>query len=224
MCPAPQDKGSYADSSPSQRLSGPSLTPGDKEAPRTSPRPPTGTKPALAEDSSAGAVWAYEEDLERWAELLCRHRQDAEDVAHAALVKAVEHLGGFRSEAALRTWLHRITTNECAMLRRHRPTASLDELDSARWVDRNAGSAPREDPEAAALEEVERGAVLAAIGGLPFRERLIMLLVAGEGFSADEIARRSGLSVSAVRSLLYRARRRVREEARLTGPGRTRMN
>ena len=167
-----------------------------------------------------GAVWAYEEDLERLARLLCRHREDAEDVAHAALVKAVEHLGGFRSEATLRTWLHRIASNECAMLRRRRPSASLDDLAGSGWSSGDQGVAMAADPEASALDAAERQAVLGAIGHLPPRERLVLLLTVGEQLPAAEVARRAELSVPAVRALLYRARRRVREEAGFGDPSR----
>lgn len=166
-----------------------------------------------------GAVWAYEEDLERLARLLCRHREDAEDVAHAALVKAVEHLGGFRSEATLRTWLHRIASNECAMLRRRRPLSSLDEPTSSGPSPGDQDRSMTADPEAVALDAVERRAVLGAIGHLPPRERPVLLLTLGEQLSAADVARRAGLSVPAVRALLYRARRRVRAEAGLPSPG-----
>ncbi len=76
----------------------------------------------------ADAVWRYREDVWRLASQLCRHRQDAEDVTQSALLKAVQQLGGFRWEASLRTWLHRIATNECRMLRRRTVPASRDEL------------------------------------------------------------------------------------------------
>ncbi len=59
---------------------------------------------------------------------LCRHRQDAENVTHSALLKAARHVDGFRWEASLRTWLHRIATIECRMLRRRKVPASLDQL------------------------------------------------------------------------------------------------
>lgn len=166
-----------------------------------------------------GAVWAYEEDLERLACLLCRHREDAEDVAHAALVKAVEHLGAFRSEANLRTWLHRIATNECAMLRRRAAPSPLDELTGSGWSRRDQDAEAAVDPEASALDAAERRAVLEAIGHLPPRERLVLLLTVGGQLPAGEVARRAELSVPAVRALLYRARRRVRHEAGLHEAG-----
>jgi RNA polymerase sigma factor (sigma-70 family) len=79
-------------------------------------------------DATAAAVWRYRDDVWRLARQLCRHREDAEDVTHSALLKAAEHLDEFRWEASLRTWLHRIATNECRMLRRRKAPLSLGAL------------------------------------------------------------------------------------------------
>ncbi len=59
-------------------------------------------------------------DVWRLARQLCQHREDAEDVTQSALLKPAQHLDGFRWEASLRTWLHRIATGECRMLRRRK--------------------------------------------------------------------------------------------------------
>ena len=73
-------------------------------------------------------VWAQADDVAHLARQLCGHPEDAEDVAQSSLVKAAEHIAGFRGEATVRTWLHRITTNECRMLRRRLMATSLDGL------------------------------------------------------------------------------------------------
>ena len=44
----------------------------------------------------ADAVWRYREDVWRLASQLSRHRQDAEDVTRSALLKAAQHVEGFR--------------------------------------------------------------------------------------------------------------------------------
>ena len=103
------------------------------------------------------------------------------------------------------------------MLRRQRPPVSLDDLTGSGRSAHGQDLAVTEGPEATALEAAERRAVLGAVGHLPPRERLVLLLAVGERLPAGEVARRAGLSVPAVRSLLYRARRRVREEAGLGG-------
>jgi RNA polymerase sigma factor (sigma-70 family) len=120
--------------------------------------------------ASAGAVWRYRDDVWRLARQLCRHREDAEDVAHSALLKAAEHLDGFRWEASLRTWLHRIATNECRMLRRRKVPLSLEALleDAATAEHRPPEPAAGEPgPEEAAVEAETRRSVLAALQVYP---------------------------------------------------------
>src|SRR6266540_5984439 len=119
---------------------------------------------------AAEPVWQYREDVWRLASHLCRHREDAEDVTQSALLKAAQHLDGFRREASLRTWLHRIATNECRMLRRRKVPLSLDALleDAATAEHRPPEPAAGEPgPEEAALEAETRRSVLAALAGLP---------------------------------------------------------
>ncbi len=163
---------------------------------------------------AADAVWGYRDEVWRLASQLCRHQQDAEDVTQSALLKAVQQLGGFRWEASLRTWLHRIATNECRMLRRRTVPASLDELlaDAAtRPQPRTGPAAPGPGPEEAAIEAETRRRVVAALGGLPDHYRTAVLLKDGLGLSAEAVAAAVGVTVPAARSLLHRARAALRE-------------
>jgi RNA polymerase sigma-70 factor, ECF subfamily len=163
-------------------------------------------------------VWHYRDDVWRLARQLCRHREDAEDVTHSALLKAAEHLDGFRWEASLRTWLHRIATNECRMLRRRKAPLSLEALleeaaTAEHRQDEPAADAP--GPEEVAVEAETRRRVLTALEGLPERYRTALLLKDGLGLRAEGVAQAMGVTVPAVRSILHRARSTLRE--RLTG-------
>jgi RNA polymerase sigma-70 factor (ECF subfamily) len=165
----------------------------------------------------AAAVWRYRDDVWRLASQLCRHREDAEDVTQSALLNAVRHLDGFRQEASVRTWLHRIATNECRMLRRRRIPLSLDELlEQAATADRRPPDppAPGPGPEEAAVEAETRRRVVAALAELPDRYRTAVLLKDGLGLPAEAVAAAMGMSVPAVRAVLHRARSALR--ARLT--------
>lgn len=154
-------------------------------------------------------VWEYREDLERLARYLCRHPEDAEDVAHAALLKAAEKLDSFRGESSVRTWLHTIATNECRMLRRRRQPTSLDSYLDAAVESAIEGDEP--DPEEIALESETRKEVLAGLETLPPDYRCALLLKDGQGLSVAEVADLLGTTEGAVRSTLYRARRLLRE-------------
>ncbi len=172
------------------------------------------------------AVWAYRDDLDRLSRHLCRHTQDAEDVAQTALMKAVQHLDGFRAEASLRTWLHRVATNECLMIRRRKAPLPLDLLlEGAAGGERLQLRSGELDPEGAALEAERRAAVLGSLEALPAHYRTVVLLKDGQGLPAEEIAGLTGSTVGAVRSILHRARSLLREDLRrrlgdqVPGPG-----
>lgn len=166
-------------------------------------------------DPDASELWRYEQDVRRLARRLCRHREDAEDVAQTSLMKAAQHLDGFRGEASLRTWLHRIATNECRMLRRRTPPSSLDDLLRRGAPEPVRGLALEQepaDPEERALQAELRAVVVDALARLPDRHRTVLLLKDGRGLSAEEIARLTGSTVAGVRSALHRARVAVRDE------------
>lgn len=153
-------------------------------------------------------VWDYRDDIEHLARLLCGHPEDAEDVAHTALVKAAEKIDSFRGEASVRTWLHTITTNECRSLRGRTSLGSMDGyLDGA--LEGELGS-PAPDPEDLAIELETRKDVIDALAALPDNYRCALLLKEGQGLTVEETAAIMGTSSASVRSVLYRARQSLR--------------
>jgi len=154
-------------------------------------------------------VWAYRDDLERLARYLCRDPDDAEDVAHTALLKAAQKLDTFRGESSVRTWLHTITTNECRMLRRRKQPTSLDGYFDAAIEDGLTADQP--DPEEIALELEARQEILAGLETLPADYRCALLLKDGQGLSVAEVSRMMDVSEASVRSTLYRGRRMLRD-------------
>lgn len=161
-------------------------------------------------------IWRYRDEIHRLARQLCRHREDAEDVAQATLLKAAQHLHEFRGEASIRTWLHRIATNECRMMRRRQAEVSLEQILES--VATEEETEPLElpsdvpDPEEIAAEAEMRRLVLKALENLPERYRTVLLLKDGEGMKEREIAQAMGLSLLAVKALLHRARKALRAE------------
>src|SRR6202045_3623672 len=69
---------------------------------------------ALARDDTAfrTIMERYNRRLYRIARGILRNDSEAEDVVQEAYVKAFTHLGGFRGDSSLATWLARITMNE----------------------------------------------------------------------------------------------------------------
>jgi RNA polymerase sigma-70 factor (ECF subfamily) len=162
---------------------------------------------------SKDGIWRYGAEVRRLAGQLCQHREDAEDVAQSTLLKAATNIEGFRREASVRTWLHRIATNECRQLRRRRVPASLDQLLESSWLDQASpmDHARVADPEEYAIEAELRQAVLIGLGALPPAERAVLLLRDGRGLRIREISELTSSTEVAVRSRVYRARRHLRQ-------------
>jgi RNA polymerase sigma-70 factor, ECF subfamily len=152
--------------------------------------------------------------------------QDAEDLVQETLMRAWRGYDRFDGRSSLRTWLHRIATNACltALARADRRTLpsglggpaddfehpDLTRLDAAPWLQPAPTAAlvdQADDPAAiVALRDSTRLALIAAYQVLPARQRAALLLVDVAAFSPAEAAGLLGISVTAVRSLLQRAR------------------
>ncbi|MGA2244636.1 MAG: sigma-70 family RNA polymerase sigma factor [Verrucomicrobiota bacterium] len=131
--------------------------------------------------------------------------QKAEDATHDVFLKAFRKLGQFRREASARTWLYRITINHCQNLQqswhnRH-VTANSDDVI---WEH----SAARTDSPLRVLETKELGQrIQQTLDRLSDEYRLLLLLVADEELSYEQIAALVGQSTDAVRGKLHRARK-----------------
>jgi RNA polymerase sigma-70 factor (ECF subfamily) len=129
----------------------------------------------------------------------------AEDAAHDVFVKAWRKFGEFRGESAVRTWLYRITVNHCQNLlqtwhRRH----ILSNADEEIW---DTAVSNVETP-LRILETRELGEVIQkTLNDLPEEYRLLLLLVADQRLSYDEVAELTGQTADAVRGKLHRARK-----------------
>ena len=154
--------------------------------------------------------------------------QDAEDLVQETLVRAWRGYQRFDGRSSVRTWLHRIATNACLTAlasseRRVLPSGLgspvdpaqpvLSRLDAAPWLQPapTGGLLEQADDPAAivALRDSTRLALVAAYQLLPPRQRAVLLLVDVAAFSPAEVAGLLNVSVTAVRSLLQRARSAV---------------
>jgi RNA polymerase sigma-70 factor (ECF subfamily) len=129
----------------------------------------------------------------------------AEDATHDVFLKAYRKLGEFKGNSSIRTWLYRITINHCQNLlqtwhRRHIHATD----DEAVW-ERAAGNT--ESP-LRVLETKELGQrIQKTLDALSEEYRLLLLLVADEKLSYDEVGTLTGQTSDAVRGKLHRARK-----------------
>jgi RNA polymerase sigma-70 factor, ECF subfamily len=131
--------------------------------------------------------------------------QKAEDATHDVFLKAFRKMDQFRGESSWRTWLYRIAINHCRNLQqtwneRH----IITNVDDAVWET----AAARTDSPLRVLETKELGQrIQKALDGLPEEYRLLLLLVADEELSYEEVGALTNQSPDAVRGKLHRARK-----------------
>jgi RNA polymerase sigma-70 factor (ECF subfamily) len=161
-----------------------------------------------------------------------RSREDAEDIVQQTFQKAFVHLLAFEGRSSVSTWLTSIAINHSLiLLRKRRALRELPFDDSSS----DEGTTPAlqladatPDPEASYLQEERARILSAAVGELsPGMRRAIELQELGE-LTTRDTAQHMGLSVSAVKTRLFRARRSLAKSLRCRiGPnlgGRTSQN
>jgi RNA polymerase sigma-70 factor (ECF subfamily) len=178
---------------------------------------------ALVARAKAGDVEAfselvrhYERRVFRMAKQITQNDDDAEDVLQETFLKAYTHLDAFQGNSKFYTWLVRIAVNEALMkLRKRRSdrTVPLDEpIDTGEDEMVREIAVWDEDPEQTYSRE-ELGEILnQAIESLKPAYRTVFILRDIEEMSIEETAEVLGLSISAVKSRLLRARLQLREK------------
>lgn len=181
---------------------------------------------ALVAASRRGDRDAFRELVERYfrrilavATGMLRNREDAQDVAQEAFIKAYGNLGAFKGDSSFYTWLYRIAVNLCIDWQRRAARAGLNLepagslLDDAQRTER-PDDRPGVDP-FERLRDRELGeSVLAALGELTPEHRAVILLREVEGLSYEEISHVMRCAKGTVMSRLYYARKRLQERLR----------
>jgi len=158
----------------------------------------------------------YERRVYRLAKNITRHDEDAEDVLQEAFLKAYEHLDRFQGNSAFYTWLVRIAVNEALMKLRKRKndrTVPLDEpLDLGEDVMQREIAVWEDNPEQRYSREEMQKILDDAVDTLKPDFRTVFVLRDIEELSTEETAETLGISISAVKSRLLRARLALREK------------
>ena len=156
---------------------------------------------------------------------LVGNEDDARDVLQETYLRAFRSLRRFRGDSTFGTWLHRITVNCSATLVAKRRRAVHVELDDDLEV---VETRSERDPETAAGTAHDRELLVAALAGLPDQMRMVVVLRDVYDLPHEAIARELGISQTAAKVRLHRARRRLREQlfpptGTQAGPSRSRQ-
>ncbi len=142
------------------------------------------------------------------ASRMLKNREEAEEVAQDAFLKAYKSLKTFKKKSKFSTWLYKIVYNLCvSKLRKKKPEIfSIDENEEQSY------DLPDTTYKLEELEYQDKKKYLEkAIGQLNEEEQTIILLFYHEDLSIDEIANIVNLTASNVKVKLYRGRKRLYE-------------
>ncbi|MFG3130674.1 RNA polymerase sigma factor SigM [Streptomyces tendae] len=172
--------------------------------------------------SDAGLLASHVEgDPDAFGELVRRHRdrlwavalrtlgdrEEAADAVQDALVSAYRAAHTFRGQAAVTTWLHRITVNACldrARKAASRKTAPVDDTERLEQL-----LEPHESASAPAERNDLHRQLLEALGTLPADQRAALVLVDMQGYPVAEAARALDVPAGTIKSRCARGRARL---------------
>ena len=168
----------------------------------------------LSQRIAAGDMDALRELFERYKDLvysislrISKSPEEAEDLAQDVFIRIRDSISTFRGEAKLSSWIYRVTVNMCLKRERRKRVERLVSLellagDAEDLVPSSADDAPDRRLERAETRRIVRE----AIRKLPVRQRIALVLQRYEDLSHREIADAMKSSVSAVESLIHRAK------------------
>jgi RNA polymerase sigma-70 factor, ECF subfamily len=182
----------------------------------------------LVEELQAGAPGAFERfvaifrpKIFQYTWVMCRQREDAEEVSQETLLRALQSFGQLREGAQLRPWIFRIARNACLIKRRKSVFAPAQELSLDALMpsfEHNGGERKlqiadwSQEPERLALRGELKAALEVALAELPDTYKPVVLLRDVEGLSTQETAEVLELSEDVVKQRLHRGRLALRQK------------
>ena len=178
----------------------------------------------IVELALAGDADAFGEIVIRWERRIFAlsygmlgREEDARDATQETFISAYRNLAGFRGDAKVSSWLHRIAVNQCITRQRRakvRAESPLDEeVESGSWFASNG------DSPATSAEKHERSLALrAAVNALPMELRQVVVMKEFEELTFQEISDALQVPLSTVKSRLYTALKQLRMRLGKLGP------
>jgi RNA polymerase sigma-70 factor (ECF subfamily) len=171
----------------------------------------------IVERALTGDAEAFGEIVRRWERRIFAlafgmlgREEDARDATQETFLAAFRNLRGFRGEAKVSSWLHRIAVNQCITRQRRAKVRSESALDDETEKDAASFAAPLEVLPSRVVEGRERSmAVRRAVNSLPVELRQVIVMKEFEDLTFREIADALDLPLSTVKSRLYTALRQL---------------
>ena len=171
----------------------------------------------ILERALTGDAEAFGEIVKRWerrifalAYGMLGREEDARDATQETFLAAFRNLRGFRGEAKVSSWLHRIAVNQCITRQRRARVRNEAALEDEQEKQAATFAAPMElSPVRVAEGQEHIAAVRRAVSALPLELRQVVLMKEFEELTFREIADVLDLPLSTVKSRLYTAMKQL---------------
>jgi len=176
----------------------------------------------IVERALSGDAEAFGEIVRRWerrifalAYGMLGREEDARDATQETFLSAFRNLRGFRGEAKVSSWLHRIAVNQCITRQRRSKVRGETTLEDETGAEAASFSAPAHQSPARVAESRERAEIVRrAVSALPTELRQVIVMKEFEELTFQEIAAVLELPLSTVKSRLYTALRQLQMRLR----------
>lgn len=171
----------------------------------------------IVERALTGDAEAFGEIVRRWERRIFAlafgmlgREEDARDATQETFLAAFRNLRGFRGEAKVSSWLHRIAVNQCITCQRRSKVRNEGALEDEELRHASRFAAPLERSPAWVAEGRESSeAVRRAVNSLPLELRQVVVMKEFEELTFREISDALDLPLSTVKSRLYTALRQL---------------
>jgi len=185
------------------------------------------TDEIIVERALTGDAEAFGEIVRRWerrifalAYGMLGREEDARDATQETFLAAFRNLRGFRGEAKVSSWLHRIAVNQCITRQRRAKVRSESALEEEQEKDAGSFAAPLGLSPVRITESTQiTHAVHRAVNSLPLELRQIVVMKEFEELTFKEISDILNVPLSTVKSRLYTALKQLQMKLQRFGSG-----
>jgi RNA polymerase sigma-70 factor (ECF subfamily) len=177
----------------------------------------------LIERVCSGDMYAFQEIVERYKKKIYYIAYDivgdfheAEDISQEVFIKMYRALDRFRKDAKMSSWLYQIAVNtsiDSLRKRKAKPRINVEDIEQVGVQERALESlSPEADPERRAVATLMQKHIDLALDKITPQERTVFVMRHYNEFKIREIAEVLEVSSGTVKSLLFRALKKLRKE------------